>query len=299
MLKPMLKPMPMRNGAQENEAARLAAARAQASARYSWNDDPEKTRCLIALVNESLAAKKENARYIPSTEWEVIMDKFNRVAPEPVENIKILHNRIAILRAQCKEYHEVASAGRLDDAAWQELLTRRPALKKWRHHEFEFYREMAAFLALTEGQEASIPSTVVATTAESDESSSSSTHIQPNAEPGVTLQGSPGLLGRRRESASSSSPYRRPRQRARRDETPSTPVTVVPPPPPPQTAYPQALEQLQLLQLPLDDRVDAKRFLVDERNAKVFIHMDQEEQRAYLSKYCFEQRDSNRRYQFE
>ncbi|KAJ0397026.1 hypothetical protein ATCC90586_006078 [Pythium insidiosum] len=319
--------------------------------RYSWAA-PEKTRLLIALVTEALAHKSDSARYITSREWDAIAEAFNRAAPEPVDNVKALHNRLAILRAQCREFHGVVLAarqqpgGELTDAAWDALELQRPALRKWRAQRFEFYDDMAACLQLFGsaeelGGDAPAPAPAAGSQSSSAAASDAGAQLQtppshgeddnaddnaddgedrateqehsadpirPDALSSVTPP-PPGpaavhkrqvLLARHRLPRDSSrvSPYSPSRRLSR--------AVDARPPPARQRAtatrsllYEDALALVPRLGLSIEDRIDVKRFLVDERNARVFLHLDDDERRLYVQKYCLDRRDDARCYRFE
>ncbi|KAJ0396116.1 hypothetical protein P43SY_008081 [Pythium insidiosum] len=313
--------------------------------RYSWAA-PEKTRLLIALVTEALAHKSDAARYITSREWDAIAEAFNRAAPEPVDNVKALHNRLAILRAQCREFHGVVLAarqqpgGELTDAAWDALELQRPALRKWRAQRFEFYDDMAACLQLFGSAEelgGDAPAPAAGSQSGSAAASDAGAQLQTPPSHGEDDNADDGE-NRAMEHEHSTVPIR-----------PDAMSCVTPPPPPPPAVhkrqvllarhrlprdsprvspyspsrrltravdarppptrhrdtatrsllYEDALTLVPRLGLSIEDRIDVKRFLVDERNARVFLHLDDDERRLYVQKYCLDRRDDARCYRFE
>ncbi|TMW59943.1 hypothetical protein Poli38472_005012 [Pythium oligandrum] len=308
-----------------NAAAAASNGKRTRMTRYNW-DDPNKTHCLIALLTDMMTKKIQQAaagerRYISGADWMLIFQQYNELhTSQPVANVLTLKNRLALLKIQYKDYQKVFEArkqaldGKPSGASWPQLPEKHPDAHKWKHVEFEFYDALRRFFCMTgeEGEHSlSMKADMLSQSADTAAVIAPSPVVPPPvahmqhemavqalaaAANQIELQSE---LGKRRIEWDAVHPPH-PRQRmAPSPSIPPIPLMPMPPKPIQETMYSLAVRGLAVLQLAVADRVDAKLFLLDERHQIAFLHMDPEEQREFLQRYCFSRRDHNGRWAIE
>ncbi|KAJ0397025.1 hypothetical protein ATCC90586_006077 [Pythium insidiosum] len=301
--------------------------------RYSW-DVREKTLCLMRILCDVLETKQSSGdrRYVNGSDWEMVFAKFNeQMKDQPVANVFTLKNRLALLKIQFKDFQKIVEARRaapnavLDDDAWAKLTEKHPETQKWRFSDFEFNDAMTEYFTLTgldengvkdeagdsEPAAAPQPSERVTRTAaaatNSAVSPTATAVVSPTEKDEQSASVAP-IAATAAERAKSSvrqvAPRKRPAEavppegvfRARRGGVVAVSMSELTEKPAPETSYEKAQHLIARLGLSVDDRVDAKLFLLNEQNLKAFLHMTETEQQAFLSRYCFGMRDRHGRW---